>query len=640
MDVLAGKRIRPLTILSQDLAESEPNLSRRPSPSDDGLQALRQALDSVRKYRRLVVGMIAVSVLLAGLAGLLMSPSYTATAQLAVDVRKSGGLDGSTGGDAPGTPAPGAEEAVMDTHLTVLLSDAYLRRLLPTLRTLEDARNSTTGVSPTWTQRVRALSRTAWSGTKAFIFGSRHQQGDGAVLAALKGRLKIGQERRSRIISITVTDHDPLSAAEIANTIARSYVDELARQKQGIETQALNSLAMRSSAIQRELLKAKEELEAGSPAQMSVSQRAALEWRMTTLAQQFEMLLRRRQELTARGLVVEPDVALLANASQPELPSSLHPLLIIPPTAITIALLACMLAVILNRFDRTLHTETEAAEALRIPCTGLIPSIPTSSGSHPLHILKQPGAAYTKAIRSILVSLLAADPLSPRSQRTVLVTSSIPREGKTSLSWSLGVYAAQLGRRTLLLDFGHSLRRSGTETADLSSVLASGRPVAEAVQQIQELGMDYLPAGLSDGTRLRVLANPEISSLLEQLSDTYDFVIIDGPSLQEAPEARLLTRWADHVLLAVRSGSTRREIAQTTLHQFTQTEHRNVNTHFWSVLIQIDAPEQDGSDGDRQIKQASHTLLQRSKAVVTRWMGTRLATDKGGSAWPHPRAPE
>src|SRR5207253_1926915 len=108
--------------------------------------------------------------------------------------------------------------------------------------------------------------------------------------------------------------------------------------------------------------------------------------------------------------------------------------------------------------------------------------------------------------------LLAADPLSPRSHRTVLVTSSIPREGKTSLSWSLGVYAAQLGRRTLLLDFGHSLRRSGTETADLFNVLASGRPVAEAVQQIQELGMDYLPAGLSDGTRLRVLANPEISS--------------------------------------------------------------------------------------------------------------------------------
>src|SRR5207237_7167019 len=96
MDVLAGKPIRPLTILSQDLAEGEPNLSRRPSASDDGLQALRQALDSVRKYRRLVVGMIAVSVLLSGLAGLLMSPSYTATAQLAVDVRKSGGLDGST----------------------------------------------------------------------------------------------------------------------------------------------------------------------------------------------------------------------------------------------------------------------------------------------------------------------------------------------------------------------------------------------------------------------------------------------------------------------------------------------------------------------------------------------------------------
>ena len=562
MEALVGKRIRSLTVLSPDLAESGSDRSAAP---DDGVHTLKRVLDSIRKYKRLVRTVIVVGTLLVAALSLLIPATYLATAQLAVDVRQSGATDAV---GPSGAASAAAEESIIDTHVTVLLSDAYLRRLLPTFSELENAKHSAgTG---TWLQELRTLAGGAWSAAKGLI--RKREPEDVAALSALKRSLKAGQERRSKIISVTFADSDPQRAADTANTVAQSYVDEVARQKQNSVELALDALAAQSSRIQHDLAKAEGELKSYRLGDTSPP-REALEWRVTTLAQQFEMLLRRRQELTASALMIQPDVSILALASPPNYPASLHPLLIVPPAAIVFALLACVLAVVLSRFDRTLYTETDATEALRIPCVGLAPAILPELGKQLQYLIAQPASDYARAIRSVLVSILASGPTGSRSQHIVLVTSSIEGEGKTTLAWSLGLSAAQLGRRALLLDFGQFTRRPTDESASLLGVLTNDRPLAEAVQHFSDFGMDYLPAGLSDGNRFRILANPKLSSLFRQLSDAYDFVIIDGPSLLESPEARLLAGWADHVLLAIRWGSTSREMAQSTLHQFARLEH-------------------------------------------------------------------
>jgi polysaccharide biosynthesis transport protein len=627
MEALTGKRIRPLTILSQEWPKAEA------SPPDDAVKTLRQVLDSIRRYRPFILRMIVVGALLAGLGSLFMSPSYMATAQLAVNTRS----DAPGPASNPAAPTAGSEDSTIDTHVTVLLSDAYLRRLLPALRALDGGHDGATE-SATWTTRARTLFRAAWSKSKELLFISQRQPSDGRAIAALKSRLKASQERRSRIISVIFMDGDPKRAAEVANLVARSYVAELVRQKQAVEAQALDAIAVQSAALQRDLSKVTMELDASRLGQTSPSQRAALEWQMTTSAQQFETLLRRRQELTTKGVVTEPEVTLIADASPPDLPSSLNPFLLVPPITIAFALLACLLAVILHRFDRTLRTEAEAAEALRIPCAGLIPSIPPELSRQPRRILEQPAIAYTRAIRSAVVSLLASDPVASQSQQIVLVTSSIRGEGKSAVSWSFGFYAAQLGQRVLFLDFGQLSGRPGGDTADLFRVLAHDHPLADAIQHIQELGIDYLSAGSSDGNRLWLLANPKMSLLFEQLRDTYDLVVINAPSLQDAPEVRLLARWADHVLLAVRAGSTNRDIAQTALHQFARTGDLNANTQFWSVLTRRYPSEPEPPDME-QLPQS--TLMMRYrwlKAAVARWMMIKPVIDVSDSAQPNLRS--
>lgn len=628
MEALVGKRIRSLTVLSPDLAESGSDRSAAP---DDGVHTLKRVLDSIRKYKRLVRTIIVVGTLLVAAISFLIPASYLATAQLAVDVRQSGAADAV---GPSGAASAAAEESIIDTHVTVLLSDAYLRRLLPTFSELENAKHSAgTG---TWLQELRTLVGGAWSAAEGLI--RKREPEDVAALSALKRSLKAGQERRSRIISVTFADSDPQRAADTANTVAQSYVDEVARQKQNSVELALDALAAQSSRIQHDLAKAEGELKSYRLGDTSPP-REALEWRVTTLAQQFEMLLRRRQELTASALMVQPDVSILALASPPNYPASLHPLLIVPPAAIVFALLACVLAVVLSRFDRTLYTETDATEALRIPCVGLAPAILPELGKQLQYLIAQPASDYARAIRSVLVSILASGPTGSRSQHIVLVTSSIEGEGKTTLAWSLGLSAARLGRRALLLDFGQFTRRPTDESASLLGVLTNDRPLAEAVQHFSDFGMDYLPAGLSDGNRFRILANPKLSSLFRQLSDAYDFVIIDGPSLLESPEARLLAGWADHVLLAIRWGSTSREMAQSTLHQFARLEHLDAaqDTRFSSVLTRADPSQHDrfGRQAERLLSRTWAALAGKVKAAFTRKPTTKAAVDLKRSASPN-----
>lgn len=193
MEALVGKRIRSLTVLSPDLAESGSDRSAAP---DDGVHTLKRVLDSIRKYKRLVRTVIVVGTLLVAALSLLIPATYLATAQLAVDVRQSGATDAV---GPSGAASAAAEESIIDTHVTVLLSDAYLRRLLPTFSELENAKHSAgTG---TWLQELRTLAGGAWSAAKGLI--RKREPEDVAALSALKRSLKAGQERRSKIISVT-----------------------------------------------------------------------------------------------------------------------------------------------------------------------------------------------------------------------------------------------------------------------------------------------------------------------------------------------------------------------------------------------------------------------------------------------------
>jgi uncharacterized protein involved in exopolysaccharide biosynthesis/Mrp family chromosome partitioning ATPase len=286
----------------------------------------------------------------------------------------------------------------------------------------------------------------------------------------------------------------------------------------------------------------------------------------TAFAQLYDGLWHRQKETLEEG-DVQPDVRVLSSASVPTRPSSLNPLLFILPAMVIASIGAALLAVLLDRLDGTLRTEQDVTDALGISCVGFIPWV-TRLRKFRLHQLISRNARYAEAVRSVVAAALQLT--NPKkSPKVFLVTSSVPGEGKTMLAIGFATYAALIERRVLLIDlnFRHPSIASKLGGGDDGGILhvLRGQPLAELIRVAPDLGFDYLSLSRDSTDPVAALASERVQELLRQLKESYDCVVIDSAPLLSATEARLLASMVDHVLFAVKWGSTRREVAQNAL---------------------------------------------------------------------------
>jgi len=294
-----------------------------------------------------------------------------------------------------------------------------------------------------------------------------------------------------------------------------------------------------------------------------------LEHDVATKRQLFSGLVQRREEVRGQQDILRPDARVLSFAAPPERPSSANPLLFLFPALIVSMVGGGLLAVLVERLDRRLRSQRDITEVLGIPCIAMVPQLRRIGRTRPhQHLLAKPLAAYAEAFRSIVAMLRLTAP--QRAPKVVLISSSIPGEGKTTLAVSLAAYMASLGRRVLLvdLDFRHStiLRElGGTAKGGVLDLLDHDGPSAEVIQHLPELRLDYLPVCRRPADPFALFASQQMSRLLAKLRDEYDCVIVDSPPLLAITEARLLAAMVDKVLFVVKWGSTPRDVAQNAL---------------------------------------------------------------------------
>jgi uncharacterized protein involved in exopolysaccharide biosynthesis/Mrp family chromosome partitioning ATPase len=311
----------------------------------------------------------------------------------------------------------------------------------------------------------------------------------------------------------------------------------------------------------------------------------------TAFAQLYDGLWHRQKETLEEG-DVQPDVRVLSSASVPTRPSSFNPLLFILPAMMLASIGAALLAVLLDRLDGTLRTEQDVTDALGISCIGFIPWLSRLRKFRP-HQLFPRNARYAEAVRSVVTAALQlTDP--KKSPKVFLVTSSVPGEGKTTLAISFAAYAALLQRRVLLIDlnFRHpsiASKLGGSADGGILHVL-QGRPPAELIRAAPDLGFDYLPLLRNSTDPVAALASERVPELLRQLKESYDCVVIDSAPLLSATEARLLASMVDHVLFAVKWGSTRREVAQNALRllRLSTVKENSLRDIASAVVTQVD----------------------------------------------------
>lgn len=179
------------------------------------------------------------------------------------------------------------------------------------------------------------------------------------------------------------------------------------------------------------------------------------------------------------------------------------------------------------------------------------------------------GAERFRTLRSRLYQISAAHPI-----RKVLLTSSIPEEGKTFVVANLAQsIVRQPDRRVLMIDA--DLRASrlhltlGTDNEPgLSDYLAGEKSVTEIVQRSDADNFCFIPGGRYLSTPSELLHSERMKNLLNKMSELFDWVILDSPPAVAVHDASILADMCDGVLFVVRAGVTDYEVAQRAAAEF------------------------------------------------------------------------
>jgi capsular exopolysaccharide synthesis family protein len=153
----------------------------------------------------------------------------------------------------------------------------------------------------------------------------------------------------------------------------------------------------------------------------------------------------------------------------------------------------------------------------------------------------------------------------PAGTKTLLITSPMSGDGKSTFVSNLGIAMAQASRRVLIIDadlrapMQHRLFGL-KDRIGLSTVLGGGDTMAQAIQRTEIEGLDLLPCGPMPTNPAEMLNSPAFIEHLNDLADKYDLVLLDSPPVTAVADARILAASVDASLLVIRlEASTRKQ---------------------------------------------------------------------------------
>ncbi|MGE3676909.1 MAG: GumC family protein [Burkholderiales bacterium] len=261
-------------------------------------------------------------------------------------------------------------------------------------------------------------------------------------------------------------------------------------------------------------------------------------------------------------------------------------------------LLGIALAILAERLDNRLKSSHEAEARLDSRSIGVLPKTVSADGI-PVERMYQEASpnAFSEAIRTVRSALLLSG-IESRKQ-VVLVTSSIPEEGKSTVASNLALSLCEV-KKTLLLEADMRRPKVGkvygveAERPGLAGMVSNGLDPEECVVQIPGSRLHVLQAGRAPANPLTLLSSPGFATAMQALIDDYDVIVIDSPPVQLVSEAVMLSQLATSVLFVIKASSTPYPVARHALGRLRRVDAPILGT----VLNQIDIEAADKYYGE------------------------------------------
>jgi capsular exopolysaccharide synthesis family protein len=278
-----------------------------------------------------------------------------------------------------------------------------------------------------------------------------------------------------------------------------------------------------------------------------------------TIRTLYEGLLQRHKEVDVAGGVGANNIFIVDRASPPGAPSS--------PNLSRALLFALMMglgggfgaAYLLERLDDSVRAPDEVERLSGLPTLGIIPDVGKTPNRAEKDLLN-PRSAIAEAYRSLCTALqFSTDDGLPKS---LLITSSLPAEGKSVTSYAIARHFANMGLRVLLVDAdmrNPSLHKKfGVDNSlGLSNYLTGELTPPQVFQATDIAKLTFMATGPLPPNAADLLAGPRLLSLLSVGMEMFDLIILDSPPVMGLADAPLLSNAAAATVLVVGAGQSR-----------------------------------------------------------------------------------
>ena len=401
-----------------------------------------------------------------------------------------------------------------------------------------------------------------------------------ALVGKLRQHIKIVPLRNSRIIQIVCDARDAQLAADLANTLARTFIEQSIETRQRAARQTYESLREQLDGLRHELVQpvARAAAKPGAGGERDAGTREADANRRF-----YEAMLEKANDARMASVVSQSNIRLVAAAEPAARPYKPNLLLNLALGTLGGLVLAIGWVLLQEQNTAALHTPGEAGTYLALPELGAIPNdgagtrsalrlFRSPNGKHRVEraVLEQASSCLSESFRNTLASILSAR--NGDSPHVLVVTSSRPMEGKTTIVSNLGIALAEIGGKVLLID-GDMRRPQLHRIFDqdngwgLSDFLREGNPTNEAPRDVpvNKTAIPHLyllPGGTSTDNIFGLLYSGRMSQILARFREEFDYVLVDAPPCLEFADARKMARYADGLVLVVRANYTDRKTAE------------------------------------------------------------------------------
>ncbi|MEQ8910218.1 MAG: polysaccharide biosynthesis tyrosine autokinase [Vicingaceae bacterium] len=237
-----------------------------------------------------------------------------------------------------------------------------------------------------------------------------------------------------------------------------------------------------------------------------------------------------------------------------------------------------IILVLRDFLNDTIRTKDELSSSTNIPILGTLPQAKVNGNK--LVIKERPKSAISESFRLLRANLSFFQ--HNQFPYVVLISSSVPKEGKTFTAINLASVMAASGKKTVLLGF--DLRKPQIHNylnvengKGLSNYLSGNAEINEIVNSSELDNLYYITSGPNPPNPSELIMVERTEALIAKLKEEFDYIIIDSPPVGLVTDALILKKWADLTLFICRQDYTKREFIANLNEIYRKDEKKNIS---------------------------------------------------------------